>query len=75
MEISKPEKLVREHYAAAVELVSAAGCGCQARLCEQLGVTSQGAAYLVIAMQWAGVLARELDFECRWVLIEPRGFY
>jgi hypothetical protein len=54
-------KIVREHYAAAVELVSAAGCGCQARLCEQLGVTSQGAAYLVIrdAVGWrAGAGAR-----------------
>jgi hypothetical protein len=49
--------------------------GCQAGLCEQLGVTSMGAAWLVIAMQWAGILARELNADGDWVLIEARGFY
>jgi hypothetical protein len=69
------EHVVRPNHAAAVELVSRMGYGCQARLCEQLGVTSMGAAWLVIAMQWSGVLARELNADGDWKLIEARGFY
>ena len=66
--------VVRPHYAA-VEIASRMGDGCQARLCEQPAVTYMGGAWLVIAMQWSGILARELDEDGNSELIEPRGFW
>jgi hypothetical protein len=62
----EPEALVRRYYAEAVATVSAAGHGSEWLLHDRLGVLVQCACYLVIAMQWASVLARELDADCNW---------